>query len=248
MSREAQAIVLVLLGGTLLHAGATDLYLRYVKAGLQPLLLAAGAALVIAAIATAWHEWRPQKATKKTVPEPAEDAQHVQQPHSHREPRICWLLLLPLLGLSLVTPPALGSYTATNTGTALRQVGVPDSLPPTGPLQLGVLDYARRAVYDHGHSLADRPITLTGFITADRDGAPYLTRMILNCCAADAQPVKVRLSGQIPPALQPDTWFTVTGTYTGRQTTDPINAGPVPFIDVSRADPVSAPPDPYESW
>ena len=71
MSREAQAIVLVLLGGTLLHAGATDLYLRYVKAGLQPLLLAAGAALVIAAIATAWHEWRPQKATKKTVPEPA---------------------------------------------------------------------------------------------------------------------------------------------------------------------------------
>lgn len=248
MSREAQTLVLVLLGGILLHAGATDLYLRYVKAGSQPLLLAAGAVLVIAAIATAWYEWRQQKATQKTVPEPGEDVQHNQQAHSHREPRICWLLLLPLLGLSLVAPPALGSYTATNTGTALRQVGVPDSLPPTGPLQLGVLDYARRAVYDHGHSLADRPITLTGFITADRDGAPYLTRMILNCCAADAQPIKVGLSGQLPPVLQPDTWFTLTGTYTARQTADPINGGPVPFIDISRADPVPAPPDTYESW
>jgi uncharacterized repeat protein (TIGR03943 family) len=230
------------------HAGATDLYLRFVKAGLQPLLLAAGVVLIVAAIATAWYEWRPQKNAQKTVPEPGADVQHSQHGHAHREPRVGWLLLLPLLGLSLIVPPALGSYTATNTGTALRQVGVPAGLPPTGPLQLGVLDYARRAVYDHGRLLADRPITLTGFITADRDGAPYLTRMILNCCAADGQPVKVRLSGQVPPVLQPDTWFTVTGTYTARQTTDPINGGPVPVIDVTRADPVSAPPDPYESW
>jgi hypothetical protein len=109
VSREAQAIVLVLLGATLLHAGATDLYLRYVKAGLQPLLLAAGAALVIAAIATAWHEWRPQKATKKTVPAPAKDAQNAQQAHSHREPRICWLLLLPLLCLLPLVAPAQSS-------------------------------------------------------------------------------------------------------------------------------------------
>lgn len=248
MSREAQAIVLLVLGGALVHAGATDLYLRYVRAGLQPLLLAAGVVLIIAAVATAWYEWRPQKTALTADLKPGTDARHGRPEHPHREPRICWLLLLPLLGLSLVAPPALGSYSATNTGTALRQVGVPASMPPTGPLQLGVLDYARRAVYDDGRSLAGRPITLTGFITADRDGAPYLTRMILNCCAADAQPVKVRLSGRIPPVLQPDTWFAVTGTYTARQTTDPINHGPIPFIDVDRADPISAPPDPYESW
>jgi uncharacterized repeat protein (TIGR03943 family) len=248
VSREAQAVLLLLLGGALTHAGATDLYLRFVKAGLQPLLLAAGAVLIIAAVATAWYEWRSQKAAQETVREPDEGVQHSLHGHPHREPRICWLLLLPLLGLSLVAPPALGSYSATNTGTALRQVGVPATLPPTGPLQLGVLDYARRAVYDHGRLLADRPITLTGFITADADGAPYLTRMILNCCAADGQPVKVRLAGQVPPVLQPDTWLAVTGTYTARQTTDPINGQPVPFIDVSRADPVSAPANPYESW
>ena len=172
-----------------------------------------------------------------------------QRGRTHREPRISWLLLLPLLALILVAPPALGSYSAMNTGTALRQpFGFPVRLPTDGPVQLSVVDYAGRAVYDHGRSLADRPITLTGFLTIDRDGQPYLTRMILNCCAADAQPVKVGLSGKLPPVLQPDTWFAVTGTYINRQGTDPINNGPIPFLDISRADPVSTPPDPYESW
>jgi uncharacterized membrane protein YcgQ (UPF0703/DUF1980 family) len=79
----------------------------------------------------------------------------------------------------------------------------------------------------------------------DRDGQPYLTRIILTCYAADAQPVKIALSGRTPPVLQPDTWFAISGTYTARQSTDPINNGPIPFIDVSLADPIPDPPDPY---
>lgn len=90
---------------------------------------------------------------------------------------------------------------------------------------------------------------LTGFLALDRAGAPYLVRMALNCCAADAQPVKVALTGQVPPVLQPDTWLRVTGTYTPRRTEDPVNGGPIPFIDVTEAKPVAAPTDPYdESW
>ena len=246
MNREAQAVVLLLLGGSLVHAGATDLYLRYVKAELRPLLLAAGVVLVVAALITTWYEWRRPRTTERTH---AEHLRSEERAHTHREPGIAWLLLLPLLALSLVAPPALGSYSAMNTGTALRPpFGFPVKLPTAGPLELEVVDYAGRAVYDHGRSLADRPITLTGFLTLGLDGEPYLTRMILNCCAADAQPVKVGLSGKLPPVLQPDAWFTVTGTYTPRQSTDPINHGPIPFINVSRADPVSSPSDPYESW
>lgn len=237
--------MLVLLGGALVHAGVTDLYLRYVKAGLQPLLLAAGVMLVIVGVVTAWFEWRRPRIRDRI---PAQGVSHGPGGHVHREPRISWLLLLPLLALSLVLPPALGSYSAMNTGTVLRPVGVPVALPADGPLHLGVLDYAARAVYDHGRSLADRPITLIGFIAIDHDGRPYLTRMILNCCAADAQPVKVGLSGKLPPVLQPDTWFSVTGTYTARQGNDPINHGPIPFLDVDAADPVPSPPDPYENW
>lgn len=237
MNRQAQAAVLFLLGAALLHAGLTDLYLRYVKAGLRPMLLAAGVVLIAAAVATVWYEWRAKK------------HQHAEEAHPHPEPRVSWLLVLPLLALILVAPPALGSYSALRTGTALQQPYGYAELPADGPLSLNLVDYAGRAAYDHGRSLGDRPVKVTGFVALDGTGAPYLVRMALNCCAADAQPVKVGLTGRIPPVLQPDTWLEVTGTYTAKRTKDPVNGGPIPFIEVSGAKPVPAPRDPYdETW
>ncbi|MEV5430550.1 TIGR03943 family protein [Streptomyces sp. NPDC052701] len=229
MNRHAQAALLFLLGATVLHAGLTDLYLRYVKAGLRPLLLLSGAVLIATALATLWYERRRPRA----------------EGHSH-EPRVSWLLVLPVFALILVAPPALGSYSATHTGTALQKpFGFPD-LPATGPLRLGVADYAARAVYDGGRSLRGRTVEVTGFVAVDPSGTPYLVRMSLNCCAADAQPVKVALTGRVPPVLRPDTWLEVTGTYTPRRTTDPVNDAPIPFIEVTRAAPVPAPRDPYD--
>ncbi|MBP2328043.1 putative repeat protein (TIGR03943 family) [Kibdelosporangium banguiense] len=232
MNRQAQAVLLSLLGGAVLYAGSTDLYLRYVKAGLRPLMLGTGIVLIVAAIATIWYERRRRPTT--------------QDSHTHREPRISWLLVLPLFALILIKPPALDSYSGMRTGTALPvPFGFP-ALPAGSPLPLSVLDYAGRAVYDHGRSLHDRQIQLTGFVAIDKDGTVYLIRMILNCCAADAQPVKIGLTGQVPPVLQPDTWLEITGTYTSKQTTDPLNNGAIPFIDVQQAKPVQAPSDPYE--
>ncbi|KOG43240.1 TIGR03943 family putative permease subunit [Streptomyces resistomycificus] len=237
MNRQAQAAVLFLLGSALLHAGLTDLYLRYVKAGLRPMLLAAGVVLVAAAAATVWYEWRARRQ------EPGHEA------HVHPEPRVSWLLVLPLLALILVAPPALGSYSALRTGTALQQPYGYAALPADGPLRLNLVDYAGRAAYDHGRSLRGRQIKVTGFVALDGKGKPYLVRMALNCCAADAQPVKVGLTGRIPPVLRPDTWLEVTGTYTARRAKDPVNGGPIPFIEVSGAAPVPAPKDPYdETW
>ena len=243
MNRQAQAAVLFLVGGAVLRASFTDLYLRYVRAGLRPLLIAAGIVLIAAAIATVRYELRLPRATQEHQPEREHDD---RRGHAHREPRIAWLLVLPLFALILVAPPALGSYSAMRTGTALQApLGFP-TLPAGDPLRLTVVDYAGRAVYDHGRSLGGRRISITGFITLDRSGAPYLTRMVLNCCAADAQPVKVGLSGQIPPILQPDTWLEVTGTYTTEQTRDPVNDGVIPFIDISQARAVPAPHNQYE--
>ncbi|MCT9076905.1 TIGR03943 family putative permease subunit [Streptomyces fulvoviolaceus] len=232
MNRQAQAAILFLLGAALLHAGLTDLYLRYVKAGLRPLVLAAGVVLIATALATAWYEWRAKK-----------------EEHAHHEPRVSWLLVLPLFALILVAPPALGSYSAMRTGTALQQSYGYAQLPADGPLRLSLADYAGRAVYEHGRDLADRQIRISGFVALDRSGAPYLVRMALNCCAADAQPVKVGLTGTIPPVLQPDSWLEITGTYTTKQTKDPVNKGPIPFIEVTSAKPVPTPHDPYdETW
>ncbi|MFD7795384.1 TIGR03943 family putative permease subunit [Streptomyces sp. NPDC059759] len=245
MNRQAQAAVLFLVGAAVLHAGATDLYLRYVKAGLRPLLLAAGVVLIVTALATVAYEVRDRRTASKT-PGSAEGDVHA---HPHREPRVSWLLVLPLLALILVAPPALGSYSAMRTGTALQAPFGYPALPAGDPVPLGLVDYAGRAAYGHGHTLGDRRVRITGFVALDHAGTPYLVRMALNCCAADAQPVKIGLSGRIPPVLQPDAWLEVTGTYSSRRTKDPVNGGIIPFLDVSSARPVPAPRDPYdESW
>ncbi|MEU8793597.1 TIGR03943 family protein [Streptomyces sp. NPDC048643] len=242
MNRQAQAAVLFLVGAAVLHAGATDLYLRYVKAGLRPLLLAAGVVLIATALATVWYEVRE----RRTASGNAGGDGHA---HPHREPRVSWLLVLPLLALILVAPPALGSYSAMRTGTALQAPFGYPALPAGDPVPLGLVDYAGRAAYGHGHTLGDRRIRITGFVALDHAGTPYLVRMALNCCAADAQPVKIGLSGRIPPVLQPDSWLEVTGTYSSRRTKDPVNGGVIPFFDVGTARPVPAPRDPYdESW
>ncbi|KOX01203.1 membrane protein [Streptomyces sp. NRRL B-1140] len=229
----AQTALLFLLGATLLHAGTTDLYLRYVKEGLRPLVLLSGAVLIITAAATLWYD-------RRATPTHGH----------HREPRVSWLLTLPVLALILVAPPALGSYSAAHTGTALTK---PFGFPalPTGdaPLRLAVADYAGRAVYDDGRALHGRELKITGFVSLDREGAPYLVRMGLNCCAADAQPVKIALTGNTPPVLRPDTWLEITGTYTPRRTKDPVNNGPIPYLRVTTARPVPTPHDPYdETW
>ncbi|MFG1670931.1 TIGR03943 family putative permease subunit [Streptomyces sp. Y7] len=248
MNRQAQSAVLFLLGASLLHAGTTDLYLRYVKQGLRPLVLLAGAVLIAAAVATVFYELKRSRSRKRAHDEHP-DAEDLHGEHTHPEPRVSWLLILPLLALILVAPPALGSYSATRTGTALQEPLAYPDLPAADPLPLAVVDYAGRAVYDHGRTLRGRRVELTGFLALDRDGTPYLVRMALNCCAADAQPVKVALTGEVPPVLQPDTWLRVTGTYTPRRAKDPVNGGPIPFIEVTQAKPVAEPTDPYdESW
>jgi uncharacterized repeat protein (TIGR03943 family) len=238
VNRQSQAAVMFLLGAALLHAGSTGLYLRYVKEGLRPLLLASGAVLIAAALATVWYERRRARAAATETHD-----------HHHPEPRVSWLLLLPLLALILIAPPALGSYSALRSGTALQKPFAYGRLPAADPAPLSVIDYASRAAYGHGRSLRGRTVRVTGFLALDHSGAPYLVRMALNCCAADAQPIKIALTGNLPPVLRPDAWLEVTGTYTPRLARDPVNNGPIPYLKVTSAKPVPVPHDPYdETW
>ncbi len=242
---------MILLGGAVLRVSVTDIYLRYVKEGLRPFLIAASLLLIATAVMTLWYELRP--APPSTDAEPAGEVpdagqEHGEDAHGHHEPRVAWLLILPVLGLLLVAPPALGSYAAGQAGTALTSEQDYDypPLPAGDPARTTVFDYAARALFDKGRSIGDRRVQLTGFITPGPGGQPILARMILSCCAADSRPVKLGLTGDVPAGLANDTWVQATGRYSGRVTRDPVNGEEIPYLDVESWQQVTAPTDPYE--
>jgi uncharacterized repeat protein (TIGR03943 family) len=244
----AQGVVLLLLGGAVLRATFTDLHTRYVKASLEPFLIGAGALLVVAALITLYQEMRRDRS--KTAPDGSAPDGSAPDEHGHggHGMRIGWLLILPAVGLLLVAPPALGSYAAEQSGTALSaDWGADDSPLPAGdPVDLRVLDYASRAVFDKGSSLGDRRIQLTGFLIRGQDGAPFLARMVLSCCAADGRPIKVGLSGNSPAGQPADTWVRVVGRYTDRAVPDPVNGEAIPYLEVESWERVRQPDQPYE--
>ncbi|MEU8657698.1 TIGR03943 family putative permease subunit [Actinoplanes philippinensis] len=231
-NRQTQAVVLFLFGGAILKASLTDLYLRYVQEGLRPFLIASGALLVVAAAATLWYELRAPR-----------DEEH----HDHHEPRVGWLLLLPVLALLLIAPPALGSYTAAQTGTV--QVNAESDyapLPGGDPAAVSLIDYVSRAVFDEGRSLAGRRLQLTGFVSIADDGAPMLARIVVSCCAADGRPIKVGLTGGPLVDVPAGTWLQVTGKYSDRRGKDPVNQADIAFLEVEQWQPVDPPKQQYE--
>ncbi|MER7457965.1 TIGR03943 family protein [Micromonospora sp. NPDC126480] len=263
MNRQAQACVMLLLGGAVLRASLTDLHLRYVKEGLRPFLIAASLLLIITGAMTLWYELRPaaapdaanerEAATPVVSPDSGESPRtatahgHDDHGHDHHGPRVAWLLLLPVLGLLLVAPPALGSYAAGQAGTALtadRDYEYPP-LPAGDPVRTSVLDYAARALFDQGRSLDDRRVQLTGFVISGPDAEPILARMIMSCCAADGRPVKVGMTGSAPAGLAADTWIEVTGRYTDRRGRDPVNDEEIPYLQVESWRQVQPPTNPY---
>lgn len=247
---------MILFGGAVLRVSLTELYLRYVKEELRPFLIGASLLLIVTGVMTLWYELRPaagneREAASPVSPEsgrsPRTAAVHGHDDHGHHGPRVAWLLLLPVLGLLLVAPPALGSYAAAQAGTALTadQKYEYPPLPAGDPVQTSVLDYAARALFDKGRSLDDRRVQLTGFVASGPGGAPILARMIMSCCAGDGRPVKVGMTGDAPSGLAADTWIEVTGRYTDRLGRDPVNGVEIPYIQVESWRQVQQPTNPY---
>jgi uncharacterized repeat protein (TIGR03943 family) len=240
--RELHALVLALLGGTLLKIAISGDYRRYVKIGLRPYLIAAAIVVLVVAAVSLWQSLAARRSVP--VPGPASD----DHGHAHGRFDVAWLLVLPMLAVLLIAPPALGSFSAARSGTALgpgsSQLG---PLPDGDPVRLSILDYASRAVYDHGRSLQGRQVALSGFVLPGGGGTWYLTRMVITCCAADAQPIKVGLSGTVPATLKANDWITVTGTYVDRTDKDPVNGEPIPYLTVATSAPIPAPALQYES-
>ncbi|WP_030379167.1 MULTISPECIES: TIGR03943 family putative permease subunit [unclassified Streptomyces] len=203
MKRPVQVTLLVLSGLGLLHTSLlTDLCLRYVRPGMRPLLIASGVLLLALGVAEAWP--------RRTAGEPTDGRAHG---HDHSAvPRVAWLLFLPALSLLFWAPPALGAYTAARQPPKrVSEQDHFDALPATSPLPLTLTDFTRRVRQDRTRAVEGRTVEMTGLVTPVATGEWDLTRIIISCCAADAQSVKVRVhASTAPPA---DTWVTVTGTW-----------------------------------
>ncbi|WP_327405963.1 TIGR03943 family protein [Streptomyces sp. NBC_01288] len=202
MRRPLQVTLLVLSGLGLLHASLfTDLCLRYVKPSMRPMLVVSGFLLILLGIAEAWSRRKPDEGDD-------------HEGHNHSTvPRVAWLLFLPALSLLFYAPPALGAYTASR--AAPKAVPVQDAfdpLPATSPLPMTLTDFTTRVQQDRKRAIKGRTVQMTGFVTPDKGSAYWdLTRIMISCCAADAQSIKVRVYGI--PALSANTWVTITGTW-----------------------------------
>lgn len=243
MRKYGPAALLSLVGAAVLRVSLfSDLYLRYVQAGVRPYLIASGALLALLGLVRGTLTAR---AAREGV---ADTDGHGQPDHGHAHtgaPRVAWLLALPAVALLCFPPPALGSYSAAREEAARAEeyVGTFPALPAGDPVELSLAEFGSRAAYDSGYSLRDRTVRVTGFVTRDDDGTWYVTRLRVACCAADATAVKAEVRGVRAP--EADTWVTVTGTWHPSGRLGSAAAWP-PVLDATDARPIAEPADPYE--
>lgn len=233
MRRDAQGVLLLALAAAVLKVSFSGVALRFVRPGMVPVLVATAVLLGALGAVTLWRILRAG----------------VTPDLGSSGGRAGWLLLLPLIGLLVVVPPGLGATTGARYGTVLAQHAPTqfDPVPEGNPVRLTLVEYAARAVVEQGRSLSGRRIALSGFLLASDTGQPYLARLVIGCCAADARPVKVGLSGDVPADLSVGAWVEVEGSYTEQVDRDPLNGDLIPYLDVSDLRPIPTPAHPYES-
>ncbi|MEU3917209.1 TIGR03943 family protein [Streptomyces sp. NPDC029004] len=251
MKRTLQAGLLLLTGAGVLRVSLfSDIVLRYVKAGLQPYVIASGVCLMALGLIGAVRD-RPgrdgaaedgpgHEHGQEQVHEPVHEHEHGHD-HSHG-PRIAWLLLLPALTLLFYAPPALGSYTAArDNAKVVEDYDRFDPLPAHSPAPLSLTEFIARAQQDDHQALKNRTVLLSGFVTPNKNGTWDLTRLLVACCAADSQSLTVTMHGVKAPAA--DTWVRVTGTWHRQGTLGTPSAALA--LDVTSLRQIPQPPSPY---
>lgn len=237
--RETTDILLILVGGALVKITLNGTYLRYVKPSAWPWVLSAGAVIVLLGLVAIIRDIRADQ------PGRLDD----QQAHQHGS-RSVLLLLLPVLAIFLVAPPALGADSVTRaTG---RDAAVPavsqrggaafPPLPAGRLVPISLSEFITRSVWA-SNSLRGHPVRLTGFLVHDQ-GARYVARLVITCCAADATPMKVELAGGQADGLPDDQWVAVDGVLRTGSATQAD--GYTPTLNVVSVTTITAPADPYE--
>ncbi|OBI56294.1 TIGR03943 family protein [Mycobacterium sp. E787] len=242
MSRETENTVLLVVGISIVMVTITGEFTRYVKPGLLPWLVASAVLLIGLALVAMLGDIRRGGPRTSGPGDHGED-----HGHSHRR-GIVWLLVVPIMALCFVTPPALRPSAAAPSVTAVSNDVLNRAFPPLPPgraPELSLPEVLMREAQDTTGSLNNRPITVTGFVLNEAQGVD-LGRVVIICCAADAQLARIHLRG--PAASQaaglPDnTWLRVEGEVTPRQST---SSAPIPTLQATAVTRINAPANPYD--
>ncbi|WP_328451201.1 TIGR03943 family putative permease subunit [Amycolatopsis sp. NBC_00438] len=251
MKRETQNILLILLGGALVKIAVNGDYLRYVKPAQQPWIIAGGAVMVLLGVVAVV---RDLLAARAKAPETAGHDDGHDHDHDHEDghahsARPAWLLLVPVLAVFLVAPPALGADSVIRTearapaSAAAANAAAFPPLPAGNVVPLPVNEFVSRAGWDKAGTLDGRTVSLTGFVV-HAEGRVLLARLVISCCAADAFPVTVHLTGTDAARYASDAWIQVTGQVVPGTATQ-ANSYTPDFTAASVAT-VPTPKDPYE--
>lgn len=238
MRRAGQNVSLLATGVALLWITiAGDEYLNYVRPGFRLLLIGADAVLCALGGAGLVRDWR----------------RHGEEPsgggHDHgRCPRVAWLILLPSIAIFAVAPSALGSFTASRAlSQAAPSVGASrgfGALSSSGPARISLTEFTARAFQARsGHdTLTGRQVVLTGFAVPAGPDRWLLVRLRMTCCAADAVPMRIAITGVPAPAA--DSWAQVTGTWSPAWAR--IHDVDTPRLDATAVRRIGKPSDSYE--
>ena len=207
MKRETQNVLVLLLGlgvGVMVVKGA---YLHYVKPALMPWLVIAAAVLITLATVSIVRDIR------NSGNESHHDCEHDHDhPHRYRGAMV-WLLLVPVVLIAFVIPPPIEASGAAPVAAAPPHRRAFPALPAERAPVLSLPEVVMRAATDSGGTLDNRLITVNGF-TLLRHGGVDLGRVVIVCCAADAQLARIHLTGPGATAAAgypEDTWLRIEG-------------------------------------
>jgi putative membrane protein len=236
VSRETENTVLLLVGISIAMIAVTGAFTRYVKPGLLPWLAASAVLLIVLALAAIIGDVR------RGGPRDHGDG------HSHRA-GIVWLLLIPILVLIFVTPPALRPSAAAPSVTAVSNDVLNRAFPPLpagrAP-ELSLPEVLMREAQDSTGSLTNRTITVTGFVLNEAQGVD-LGRIVIICCAADAQLARIHLRGAAAAqaaGLPDNTWLRVEGEVAAAPRQP--HSVTIPTLQATAVTRIDAPPNPYD--
>jgi len=169
-----------------------------------------------------------------------------------------WLVLLvPVITASILSPSALSSTTLTNRASTAGVAPMPSwnaasqekakealDADPNQPVPVEVTDLITLSRSpDQMKAFEGRKVRTVGLFLAQGGNAPRLVRWIMWCCAADAQPASVELSGNVSGDWKDTHWLEIVGTAQFPSTLGHV----VPRIDVESIKPTQEPDEPYLS-